>query len=296
MRQTIGFFGSIFKKLRLRSGIATLSELGDLLGEKGYVIDESLFSRWQRGDRLPRERRIILMLIDIFAEKDGITSLNEANLLLNLAHQPPLNKEESALMFNKINRSIQFISPDKLLKFFLITARSKRLVRTGWKREHIDNPESVAEHSFQLSIMAMIFANQLGVDTEKLIKMAIVHDLGELVTGDIVWTRGKIMDIEKRVIKEKDELEGIISIFGNIDKSSDFRTIFEEMIERRSEEAKVFWQLDKVEMSLQALIYEQESGKNLDEFFLNSNLQIYTPLLRDVFSLILKKRPRKRTE
>lgn len=138
----------------------------------------------------------------------------------------------------------------------------------------------------------MIFADHFGLDREKLIRMAILHDLGELITGDIVWTRGKIMDIQKRITKETAEMEGIIEIFKTISKENEFKNIFEEMIERRSREAKIFWQLDKLEMALQAMEYEKENNKNLDEFFLNSDLQISDLFLRKIFRQILKLRPK----
>ena len=137
------------------------------------------------------------------------------------------------------------------------------MVIIGWKRERIKDSETIAEHSFQLTIMALVFADYFAFHREKLITMTILHDLaGELVTGDLVWSRGKIIDLEKQKIKEAAVLSGIVKIFNIIGKAEEFKSIFEEMIERKTLEAKIFWQLDKLEMAIQALKYEKENKKN----------------------------------
>lgn len=180
-------FGPLFKKYRLRSGFATIREFADALAEKGFVFDESLFSHWQKNSRLPKERKLLLTTLKIFIEKEGVSSTKEINVFLESVGQGYLTEQESAeITTQRTSFFPEKISIKKILKFFISTAKSKRIVRTGWKMKKIKNPESVAEHSFQLSVMAMIFADQFNLDKEKLIKMAILHDLGEVVTGDVV--------------------------------------------------------------------------------------------------------------
>lgn len=179
------------------------------------------------------------------------------------------------------------------LDFFKSVGKSKRLLRSGWLREKVKDPESVAEHSFRVSVLAMVLSDKLGhkLDKNKLIKMAILHDLGEVITGDIVTERHDIIDIERRDDKEKEEKEGIREVFGKIGLSDEYVKIFEEMIGRTTLEAKVFWQFDKLEMALQALEYEEEQGKNLEEFFLNVELyHVRDPLLKEIFNEIKKQR------
>jgi len=286
-------FGALFKKFRLRSGFATLEEFGNVLAEEGYVFENSLFSHWQKNSRIPKNRKLLLTIIKIFIKKKGISSAKQINNLLESVGQGYLTDEESEIIHKeKPNFFVWSTSVKKTIDFLTITSRSKKITRTGWKREGIPNPESVAEHSFQVSIMAMVFADQFGADRNKLIKMAILHDLGEVVTGDIVWARGKIIDIEKRKKKEDTETQGIEKIFKTIGLSNEYKNILEEMIERRSLEAKIFWQLDKLEMAMQALYYEKEYEKKLDEFFVNAGLQIYSPFLKKIFKQILRHRPK----
>lgn len=66
------------------------------------------------------------------------------------------------------------------------------------------------------------------------------------------------------------------------------------MIERKTEEAKFFWQLDKLEMAIQALEYEKSDNKNLEEFFLNADLQIDSPFLKKIMNEIFKSRKYKK--
>lgn len=59
-------FASLFKKYRLRSEIETLSQFGDLLAQEGLVYENSLFTHWQKGDRVPKDRKVVLKTIVIF--------------------------------------------------------------------------------------------------------------------------------------------------------------------------------------------------------------------------------------
>lgn len=183
------------------------------------------------------------------------------------------------------------------LGFLKTVGKSKRLLRSGWVREKVKDPESIAEHSFRVGVLAMVLADKLGenLDKEKLIKMALVHDLGELITGDIVVERWDVIDFKKREQKEKEEREGTKKIFDKIEGADEYLAIYDEMVERNTEEARAFWQLDKLEMALQALEYEEEQGKNLEEFFLSVGLYyVQNPLVKEIFDKIVAARKRKK--
>lgn len=284
-------FGNLFKKFRLKSQFSTLSEFGKALADEGFIYEDSILSRWQQGNRIPSNRNLLLTITKIFIEREGISSLKEVNNFLGSSGQGYLTELELQNITTSTIASSKPQTPRKITEFLTTIGKSKKILRAGWIREKIKDPESVAEHSFQLSVMAMVSADQLGVDKEKLIKMALLHDLGEVVTGDIVWSRGNIIDIKKRAEKEEIEKKGIEKVFKIIGGSNEYVKIFEEMIERTSEEARIFWQLDKLEMALQALEYERDQNKKLDEFFINADLQIHSSPLRKIFKEILKQRP-----
>lgn len=94
MHQYQDSFATLFKKYRLRSEIETLSQFGDLLAEKGLVYENSLFTHWQKGDRVPKDRKLILAVIEIFVEKGGIKTIEEANSILSSIYQPWLTHHE----------------------------------------------------------------------------------------------------------------------------------------------------------------------------------------------------------
>lgn len=178
------------------------------------------------------------------------------------------------------------------LDFFKTVGKSKRLLRSGFVREKVVNPESVAEHSFRTGFIAMVLSNKVGnnLNKDKLIRMALIHDIGEIITGDVVVQRGEIIDLALRDSKEEQERIGIKKIFNQIQEGEIYAEIFEEMIARKSPEAKIFWQFDKLDLAITALEYEEEQGKQLDEFFLDANTHMKEPLLKKILYKIIKSR------
>jgi putative hydrolase of HD superfamily len=79
------------------------------------------------------------------------------------------------------------MTPDTIharLDFLREAERLKDVLRSG--RTSSGRAESTAEHSWRLCLMALAFADALpGVDTLKLLKLCVVHDLGEALHGDI---------------------------------------------------------------------------------------------------------------
>ncbi|MGE4650712.1 MAG: HD domain-containing protein, partial [Myxococcota bacterium] len=72
-------------------------------------------------------------------------------------------------------------------KFFQKVLELKNVPRQGWKEKlEIINPESVAEHSYSTATISMVLSDLKGLNTEKIIKMALLHDLAESIIGDII--------------------------------------------------------------------------------------------------------------
>ncbi len=191
------------------------------------------------------------------------------------------------------------VSPSHFIDLFLRVNSSKDIPRTGWKMQGIENPESVAEHTFSLSFLTMLLTPILSdaidypLNINKLVKMAILHDIGEVETGDIVVARGSIIDMQKRAEKEDKEKKGIAKLFKQTDKSNLHLELFSEMIERKTVEASIFWQLDKLDMAIQALAYENSTGKDLSEFFENAKVNTSHEFLRELLEEIMSRRPQK---
>lgn len=110
-------FGELFKRLRLRAGFETLAALSKVLADYGYVYEDSTFSRWQRGNRIPASRKTIITIIKVFAENQGISTLVEANRLLESAGQGFLTDGEIHRMPKSLLEHPPFQAPPDISPF-----------------------------------------------------------------------------------------------------------------------------------------------------------------------------------
>ena len=75
---------------------------------------------------------------------------------------------------------------NNFIDFFIEAGKLKKQKRSGWVLREVKNPETIAEHSFRVAIMGWLLANKKrGLNIEKIIKMALIHDIGEIYAGDI---------------------------------------------------------------------------------------------------------------
>ena len=73
---------------------------------------------------------------------------------------------------------------DGILAFLRAAERLKTVTRSGWTST--GKPESVAEHTWRLGLMAMLlYGRAPGVDLARLLRMCLIHDLGEAIRGDV---------------------------------------------------------------------------------------------------------------
>ncbi|MEX2314675.1 MAG: HD domain-containing protein, partial [Thermomicrobiales bacterium] len=74
---------------------------------------------------------------------------------------------------------------DAILGFWSQALQLKRLRRTGWLDRGVAGPESVADHSWGVALLAWLLArDQPGLDRERVLLLGLVHDLPEAVAGD----------------------------------------------------------------------------------------------------------------
>ena len=66
----------------------------------------------------------------------------------------------------------------------LTLLKLKQLARTGWVRAGVENPESVADHSWGMAILALRLCPQ-ELDLCKVLSMCIMHDVAEILVGDL---------------------------------------------------------------------------------------------------------------
>lgn len=113
MEKNTLIFAELFKKYRLKSQFVTLTQLADLLAENGFIYDISIFSHWQKGTRVPKNRKLILILLKIFFERGGITTEDEANLLIESTGLGYLTSEEKKI-FQGTTTNSPFLVPNEV--------------------------------------------------------------------------------------------------------------------------------------------------------------------------------------
>lgn len=131
--------------------------------------------------------------------------------------------------------------------------------------------ESVAEHSWRISLMAYLLKYEFPeVDINKVVSMCLIHDLGECFTGDIPTF---IKTDSDRITEDDLLFEWVSSLPKEISK--DMKSLYEEMNEQKTLEAKIYKSLDKLE----ALIQHNESPLSTwseNEFELNKTYALDT--------------------
>lgn len=155
-----------------------------------------------------------------------------------------------------------------MLEDFLKTAiKLKTVPRQGWiNKLGIKDPESVADHCYSMAVMAMVFSDLKKFDTEKIIKMTLLHDLAEAITGDLT------PDDATRSEKEKLENNAMKKILAALPNSlrAKYEKIWIEYKQNSTKEAKLLHQIDKLEMALQANAYKKRFTKKQLAPFLDS--------------------------
>lgn len=107
--------------------------------------------------------------------------------------------------------------------------------------------ESVAEHSWRMSLMAMWIADEFPqLDMNKVIRMCLIHDLGECFTGDIPTFMKTSSDEDT----EARQLDAWVSSLPQ-PVGGEMRALYAEMDAQQTLEAKVYKSLDKLEAVIQ---------------------------------------------
>ncbi len=181
---------------------------------------------------------------------------------------------------------------EEILAFSKLIGKLKKIERTGWVTwAKIENPESVAEHIFRTAVLGLIVADMKKLNTERIVRMCLLHDLPEAIIGDWDPMAKKKLGIEKWKAKEKEALDKLLSILPKTirEKYFDAWSEFEEM---KTPEAKIVRQLDRLEMIIQALEYLEEGYKeeDLKEFFDWHADEFTDADLKKIFTLVNSER------
>ncbi len=127
------------------------------------------------------------------------------------------------------------------IDFLHTVERLKCNTRHSWTST--GRQESVAEHSWRLTLMALLAADEYpDLDMIKVMKMCLLHDIGEAVTGDIpsFYKTAADEDVEAKAV------DGLLRRLPD-EQYLEFSALFDEMNARVTPEAKLFKALDNME-------------------------------------------------
>ena len=151
-----------------------------------------------------------------------------------------------------------------LITFLKATGKLKQIKRTGWVEAGVPDPESVADHIYRTALASMVLADARGLDTSKVVRMALLHDLSEAVTGDLTPK-------QKPGDHSSAEAQAFTQVISGLDEKqrSHYAELFLEYQAGQTPEAALVHAADKMDMVLQAHEY-QETGvepEKLDQFW-----------------------------
>ena len=172
-----------------------------------------------------------------------------------------------------------------LLAAFFELNHLKQLYRQGWLQRGVpaERCESVAEHIFSMAVLGWWLLDESfpELERERVLRMILIHELGEIYTGDI--TPGDGMPPEEKYRLER---ENFWKVAGRLPRGPEYLALWEEFELGQSAEARFVRQLDRLEMGLQAAVYRAQGMPEMEQFFASASAALHDPRLRDVFAEI----------
>lgn len=158
-----------------------------------------------------------------------------------------------------------------LVDFLKLVGKLKRTPRTGWiTKVKVNEPESVADHSYRTSVLCMLFGDLKGVNANSMIRMALLHDLCESIIGDL--------PPDESGEKKRKENQAMIDALSLLPRklSKAYYALWQEFMTGKTREARLVHELDKMEMAIQAIEYKKEGygSKRLSEFLASAKAMI----------------------
>lgn len=158
-----------------------------------------------------------------------------------------------------------------MLQTLIELQRLKNLDRTGWTLRGLPpRTESVAAHSFGVAVTAMLVADELvaqgmKIDTERVLRLALLHDWAESRIGDMPRTATQYFGAEHR--KQAEALAFKDLVAGLESSKATYQKLFEDYEDRKSVEAKLVKAADVIDLLVEVLSLERAGAGGLDEFW-----------------------------
>ena len=172
----------------------------------------------------------------------------------------------------------------KFINFLLFVEKLKEQKRKGWLiKTNQKETESIADHSYATAMIGMIVGDYLRLDTNKIIRMALLHDLCEAIIGDQIPNENPH--------KENQENNAILKILSTLPEEIKNRyiRIWNEFKNCETKESQIVHEIDKLELILQAGIYRKSmKDESLNEFFQSAESNIDSEFNKEFMNFIFK--------
>jgi putative hydrolases of HD superfamily len=176
-------------------------------------------------------------------------------------------------------------NPMPLIAAYFELDQLKQLYRQGWLRRGVapEQCESVAEHVFAMAMLGwwLVDAYFPHLDRDKVIRMVLVHELGEIYAGDIIPA-----DQMDRAEKLRQERAGLIRVTGKLPGGPQYLALWEEFEAGETAEAVFVRQIDRLEMAFQAAVYHRQGYASMEEFFASAEAAVDIQELREILAAL----------
>ena len=151
---------------------------------------------------------------------------------------------------------------ENVINYYVLCNKLKDVIRTGWTTWHIKRSrvESVAEHIYgtQMLAIAMYSEYKYDIDILKVIYMLAIHELGEIIIGDLT-----LFQITREE-KQKIEREAVHKILSCLADKEIIEELFLEFDKKETKEAIFAYQCDKLECDIQCKLYDEEKTVDIN--------------------------------
>lgn len=198
-------------------------------------------------------------------------------------------------------------SPDALLGFVQLAARLKQVRRQGWIDRGVDSPESVADHSWAVALLAWTLAGERDdLDRERVLLLGLIHDLPEALAGDATpfdaerdasgaiaaehFGRPPVYSDAARALKRQGEVQALDEMLDGLPEhlAGDIRRAWQEYDDAQTPEACFVKQVDKLETVIQAEGYLAcQPQLRIESFRQGARRDIQDPQLRAILDRLL---------
>jgi putative hydrolase of HD superfamily len=146
----------------------------------------------------------------------------------------------------------------------------QRLERTGYVMSGVTNPQTVGSHAFGVTLWCLFLIERIedkqSIDTAKVLRMAVIHEMGEARIADIPMPARQYLGDEPLSQAESRAVQNMVKDFPDhwYDTWHEFET-------GETREARIVKAADKLELMHKILCYERAHNGNFEKFWANDN-------------------------